>query len=128
MSAEPGDPRRGWVAGDVAAEFPDLRLLQLAVDAVPGRSPREIRQLLKDMSDRFRGAQAVAMRRQPVPWSYRVFFRQIGLDPDTTRTPIEAAAVDRLLKGGWRSQNLVDCGHNRPSRARVYCNRVAAHE
>jgi DNA/RNA-binding domain of Phe-tRNA-synthetase-like protein len=108
MSAEPGDPRRGWVAGDVAAEFPDLRLLQLAVDAVPGRSPREIRQQLKDMSDRFRGAQAVAMRRQPVPWSYRVFFRQIGLDPDTTRTPIEAAAVYRLLKGGWRSQNLVD--------------------
>jgi DNA/RNA-binding domain of Phe-tRNA-synthetase-like protein len=108
MSADPGDPRRGWVSGDVAAEFPELRLLQLPVDAVPGRSPREIRQQLKDMSDRFRGAQAVAMRRQPVPWSYRVFFRQIGLDPDTTRTPIEAAAVERLLKGGWRSQNLVD--------------------
>ena len=108
MSREPSEPRRGWVAGEVAAEFPELRLLELAVDAVPGRSPREVRQQLKDLSDRFRGAQAVAMRRQPVPWSYRVFFRQIGLDPDSTRTPIEAAAVDRLLKGGWRSQNIVD--------------------
>jgi DNA/RNA-binding domain of Phe-tRNA-synthetase-like protein len=108
MSAEPAEPRRGWVAGEVAAEFPELRLLELELDAVPGRSPKEIRQQLKDMSDRFKGAQAVAMRRQPVPWSYRVFFRQIGLDPDTTRTPIEAAAVDRLLKGGWRSKNIVD--------------------
>lgn len=108
MSAEPDEPRHGWVSSDVAAEFPDLRLLHLALDAVPGRSPREVRQQLKDLSDRFRGAQAVAMRRQPVPWAYRVFFRQIGLDPDTTRTPIEAAAVDRLIKGGWRSQNIVD--------------------
>jgi DNA/RNA-binding domain of Phe-tRNA-synthetase-like protein len=108
VSLEPGEPGRGWVSGDVASEFPDLRLLHLALDAVPGRSPREVRQQLKDLSDRFRGAQAVAMRRQPVPWAYRVFFRQIGLDPDTTRTPIEAAAIDRLLKGGWRSQNLVD--------------------
>jgi DNA/RNA-binding domain of Phe-tRNA-synthetase-like protein len=108
VSGEPGAPRHGWVAADVAAEFPELRILQLALDAVPGRSSREVRQQLKDLSDRFRGAQAVAMRRQPVPWSYRVFFRQIGLDPDSTRTPIEAAAVDRLLKGGWRSQNIVD--------------------
>jgi DNA/RNA-binding domain of Phe-tRNA-synthetase-like protein len=108
MSPEPSEPRRGWVAGEVAAEFAELHLLQLAVDAVPGRSPREVRQQLKDLSDRFRGAQAVAMRRQPVPWAYRVFFRQIGLDPDATRTPIEAAAVERLVKGGWRSQNIVD--------------------
>jgi DNA/RNA-binding domain of Phe-tRNA-synthetase-like protein len=108
MSREPGDPRGGWVAGEVAAEFPELRLLELEVECVPGKSPKEIRQQLKDMSDRFKGAQAVALRRQPVPWAYRVFFRQIGLDPDTTRTPIEAAAVDRLLKGGWRSRNIVD--------------------
>jgi DNA/RNA-binding domain of Phe-tRNA-synthetase-like protein len=108
VSAEPGEPGRGWISGDVAAEFADLRLLHLELEASPGRSPREVRQQLKDLSDRFRGAQAVAMRRQPVPWAYRVFFRQIGLDPDTTRTPIEAAAVERLLKGGWRSQNIVD--------------------
>ena len=107
-SREPGEPERGWVSPDVASEFPELRLLHLGVEAVPGRSPREVRQQLKDLSDRFRGAQAVAMRRQPVPWAYRVFFRQIGLDPDTTRTPIEAAAVERLVKGGWRSQNLLD--------------------
>lgn len=102
------DPTPGWVADDVRAEFPDLRLLNLVVDCAPRRSPPEIRWRLDDLSDRFGGQQAVAMRRSAIPSAYRVFFRQIGLDPDVTRTPIEAAALDRLVKGGWRSQNLLD--------------------
>ena len=102
------EPIPGWVADDVRAEFPDLRVLVLTLDAAPGRSPPEIRQRLEDLSDRFRGPQAVALRRSPIPWAYRVFFRQIGLNPDVTRTPIEAAAVDRLVRGGWRSENLLD--------------------
>jgi DNA/RNA-binding domain of Phe-tRNA-synthetase-like protein len=48
------------------------------------------------------------MRQQPVPWAYRVFFRHIGLDPDVTRTPVEQAAVDRLVAGEFRSKNLLD--------------------
>lgn len=47
------------------------------------------------------------MRRDPVPHAYRVFFRTIGLDPDTTRTPIEAAAVQRLMEGGFTSRGLL---------------------
>ena len=108
MTGAGPEPRRGWVADDVRAEYPDLRLLALPVDARPTRSRPEVRRRLRELSDRFRGAQAVALRRSPVPWAYRVFFRQIGLDPDVTRTPIEASAVDRLIRGGWRSESLLD--------------------
>jgi DNA/RNA-binding domain of Phe-tRNA-synthetase-like protein len=43
-----------------------------------------------------------------VPWAYRVFSRQVGIDPDTDRTPAEQVALDRLKWGGFRSRNLVD--------------------
>jgi DNA/RNA-binding domain of Phe-tRNA-synthetase-like protein len=105
---EDPQPVAGAVAPEVASEFPELRLLSLTLDASSPRSPREVRQRLKDLSDRFRGAQAVAMRRQPIPWAYRVFYRHIGLDPDTDRPPMEALALERLLKGHFRSQSLLD--------------------
>ena len=48
------------------------------------------------------------MRQSPIPWAYRVFFRQVGIDPDAQRTPVEAAALERLLRGRYESQNLLD--------------------
>ena len=48
------------------------------------------------------------MRTQPIPSAYRTFFRQIGLDPDTTRIPSEAAAVARLLQGAFEPTTLVE--------------------
>jgi DNA/RNA-binding domain of Phe-tRNA-synthetase-like protein len=48
------------------------------------------------------------MRQDPVPWAYRVFFRQVGVDPDSDRTPVERIAVERLEHGGLRSSNLLD--------------------
>jgi DNA/RNA-binding domain of Phe-tRNA-synthetase-like protein len=48
------------------------------------------------------------MRERPIPWAYRVFFRQIGLDPDHTRTPIEQLALDRLHDGAFKSFGLPD--------------------
>jgi DNA/RNA-binding domain of Phe-tRNA-synthetase-like protein len=98
----------GWVDAEVAEEFPALRLLELPVTARPGRSPRSVRDRLKYLSNRFRGAQAVAQRQQPVPWAYRVFYRHVGLDPDAERTPAEAATLERLVKGGFKSENLLD--------------------
>ena len=98
----------GWVEPTLASEFPELRLHWLAVDARPGKSPPGVKERLRRLSERFRGAQAVEMRRQPVPWAYRVFFRHIGLDPDEDRTPVESIALARLLHGGYRSRNLVD--------------------
>jgi DNA/RNA-binding domain of Phe-tRNA-synthetase-like protein len=101
-------PQSGWVDAEVAEEFPELRLLELDVEAQPGRSPRSVRDRLKHLSSRFRGAQAVAQRQQPVPWAYRVFYRHVGLDPDAERTPAEAATLDRLVQGGFRSESLLD--------------------
>ena len=48
------------------------------------------------------------MRQDSVPWAYRVFSRQVGIDPDTDRTPVERIALERLRHGGLESRNLVD--------------------
>ncbi|HEX4624825.1 MAG TPA: phenylalanine--tRNA ligase beta subunit-related protein [Solirubrobacteraceae bacterium] len=102
------EPEAGWVDAEVADEFPELRLFELPVDARPGRTPRSVQERLRYLSSRFRGAQAVAQRQQPVPWAYRVFYRHVGLDPDADRTPAEAAMLDRLMHGGFKSDNLLD--------------------
>jgi DNA/RNA-binding domain of Phe-tRNA-synthetase-like protein len=102
------EPARGWVEAEVSEEFPELHLVELAVDAQPGRSPRSVHERLRYLSNRFRGAQAIAQRQEPVPWAYRVFYRHVGLDPDADRTPAEAAMLARLVKGGFQSENLLD--------------------
>ena len=102
------EPTLGWVDLEVADEFPELRLIEMPVDASPGRSPESVRDHLRYLSNRYRGAQAVAQRQAPVPWAYRVFYRHVGLDPDADRTPAEAAMLDRLMHGGFKSENLVD--------------------
>lgn len=99
-------PKLGWVAPHVAAEFPGLGISWVEVDGRPGRSPDPVRRRLRDVSDRFYGAHAIHMRERPIPWAYRVFFRQIGLDPDRTRTPIEQLALDRLQTGGFLTRGL----------------------
>ena len=98
----------GWVAGEVRAEFPELRLRTMLVERGSAKTPKAVRQRLRDMSDRFRGAQAIALRRAPVNSAYRVFYRHVGLDPDATRTPVEEAAVRRLVHGGFEATNLLD--------------------
>lgn len=99
----------GFVAPQIRDEFPGLRLDWLTVDCRhPRDSPREVKRRLRSLSNRYRGASVVAMRTQPIPHAYRTFFRQIGLDPDTNRIPSEAAAVTRLLRGGFTPSTLVD--------------------
>jgi len=96
----------GWVAPHVAAEFPGLGIAWIEVDGRPGRSPEPVERRLREASDRFYGAHAIHMRERPIPWAYRVFFRQIGLDPDRTRTPVEQLALDRLQDGGFKTRGL----------------------
>jgi DNA/RNA-binding domain of Phe-tRNA-synthetase-like protein len=100
--------RVGAVADDVHAEFPELALVFATVNALPGRTPEGIKERMRLLSNRFRGAQAIAMRQEAVPQAYRVFYRQVGLDPDAERTPVEAAAVQRLIQGAFKSRNLLD--------------------
>ncbi|MGE5280777.1 MAG: phenylalanine--tRNA ligase beta subunit-related protein [Chloroflexota bacterium] len=97
---------QGWVAPNLAEELPGLGIAWVVVDGRPGRSPEAVRRRLRDLSDRFYGGHAVHMRERPIPWAYRVFFRQIGLDPDETRTPVEQLALDRLHDGAFKARGM----------------------
>jgi DNA/RNA-binding domain of Phe-tRNA-synthetase-like protein len=108
-----GDPVAGWRAPEVERELPGLRVLaceaSYARERSPvGESPADVRERLHELSSRFRGARAVGVRREPVSGAYRVFFRQIGLDPDVVRTPIELAVLERMLRGGFVTAGLLE--------------------
>ncbi len=97
----------GFVAPELRAEFPGLRLHWTEVEASVRASPRDVRRRLRALSDRVGGAGVVAMRTQPIPHAYRAFFRQVGLDPDAARIPREEAAVRRLLAGRFQSRDTL---------------------
>jgi len=97
----------GFVEDALREEFPALRLSWITLEASRRASPRAVKQRLRSLSNRYRGGSVVAMRTQPIPHAYRSFFRHVGLDPDLARIPSEAAAVARLLQGGFRSEDLV---------------------
>jgi DNA/RNA-binding domain of Phe-tRNA-synthetase-like protein len=101
-------PERATIADELASEFPGLALHWVAIEAGSGKSPPEVRERLREMSNRISGAKAIQMRQEAVPWAYRVFFRQVGIDPDERRTPAEQIVLDRLKHGGFRSRNLLD--------------------
>jgi len=106
------EPTPGWRTREVEEDLPEVRLIQAEVELaceapLLADSPRQVRERLRELSNRFRGGRAVAVRREPVPAAYRVFFRHIGLDPDVVRTPIEAAVLERMLRGGFLSEGLL---------------------
>jgi DNA/RNA-binding domain of Phe-tRNA-synthetase-like protein len=102
------DAAAGFVADELRSEFPGLRLDWLTADATTKASPRDLKRRLRELSSRYRGANVIAMRTQPIPHAYRTFFRQIGLDPDATMIPSEQAAVRRLMQGQFTPNNLID--------------------
>jgi len=101
-------PEAGWVAAELREELPGLALRYLLVECGSGRSPRQVKDRLAQMSNRFSGPQVINLRHQPIPWAYRVFYRHIGLDPDEQPTPVEAVALERIKRGGFVSQSLLD--------------------
>ena len=105
-----GDPglEEGWVDRELALEFPELRLVCASAPAPGRRTPSAQRERLALLADRFHGARALTLRREPVPAAYRAFFRNVGLDPDAQRTPVEAAALDRLVQGGFVSRGPLE--------------------
>ena len=103
MSAEPVEC---LVEPEIAAELPGLRLWSFDIAGGNRPTPEELKERLRDMSSRFRGPQAIALRSKPIPHAYRVFFRHIGLDPDVDRVPVEAVVVERLKAGDFRSVSL----------------------
>jgi len=113
-AVDPPDPARpaahdGHVVEELRAELPGLGVVSLTLPAPRARrSPQGVRDHLAMLSTRFRGADALALRQRPVPHAYRVCFRHVGLDPDATHTPVEAAAIERLVQGGFVSRGLLD--------------------
>jgi DNA/RNA-binding domain of Phe-tRNA-synthetase-like protein len=108
-----GAPLAGWCAQEVSETFPQLQLYFVQVrlqgsGSLAAASPPGVRERLRGLSNRWSGAQAVMLRGQAVPSAYRVFFRNIGLDPDVQRTPLEQAVMQRLLKGGFLPCGLLD--------------------
>lgn len=109
----PPEPSVGWQAPEVEEELPGLRLLFSEVGvvrrrALTGTSPPDIEARMRELSNRVRGARAIGIRREPIPAAYRVFFRQVGIDPDLQRTPIEAAVVERMLRGGFLTGGMLE--------------------
>ena len=105
-------PVVGWCATEVEQELPELVLLSCPVEvrrrgALTGDSPDDVEARMRELSSRVRGPRAVSLRREPVPAAYRVFFRHIGIDPDVQRTPIEAAVLERMLRGGFPTGGLL---------------------
>ncbi|MFL5868437.1 MAG: phenylalanine--tRNA ligase beta subunit-related protein [Thermoleophilaceae bacterium] len=102
------DLQDGWVDPELADEFPELGLSYAAVDASPERTSKEVKERLRALSDRYTGGKVIHMRQDAIPWAYRVFYRQVGIDPDTQHTPAEGVALERLRAGGFVSRNSVD--------------------
>jgi DNA/RNA-binding domain of Phe-tRNA-synthetase-like protein len=101
-------PEAGFLAPELREELPGLALRYLSIERGSGRTPRHVKERLSHLSNRFSGPQAINLRHQPIPWAYRVFYRHIGLDPDEQPTPVEAVALERMKRGGFVSQSLLD--------------------
>jgi hypothetical protein len=100
----------GEVEPAIADELPGLGLLWCAFDVagdVTRRSPEALRARLRGLSDRHRGATAIALRSRTIPHAYRALFRHLGLDPDVDRIPVEGLMIERLTRGAYRSRGLL---------------------
>ena len=56
----------GWVEPELGEEFPQLSLVHARVEVHPGPSPRELKQRLRMLADRYTGGKVVHMRQDPV--------------------------------------------------------------
>lgn len=106
-------PVRGWRSEEVAEELPQLQLAVSIADVTraglrPGRLPRPLKERLRMLANRYNGARAINLRREPITAAYRVFYRHIGLDPDVVPTPIEEVVISRIMKGGIASRGLIE--------------------
>ncbi len=102
--------RSGWVEPALKAEFSGLGVTLAEVEAQSRRSPAGVKERLKHLSDITHGARALAQRREPIASAYRIFFRQIGIDPEEFRPPAEAAMLERMRAGRFKSRNTLDDG------------------
>ena len=109
------EPLLGWLdggdrAGAAGAARCSAREARIArEESATDLSPPDIRERLRDalkpLPRRPRGRRSGASRCRPPT---AIFFRHIGLDPDVAHTPIEAAVLERMLRGGFLSGGLLE--------------------
>jgi DNA/RNA-binding domain of Phe-tRNA-synthetase-like protein len=102
--------RRGWMEPSLREEFAGLALMLAEVAAQSRRSPQGVKERLRHLSNITHGARALGQRREPIASAYRIFFRQIGIDPENFRPPAEAAMLERMRAGRFKSRNTLDDG------------------
>jgi hypothetical protein len=106
-SPDSGSPiHSGWITDEVREEFPGLGLRYAIIAGGARRSPPIIKRRLEDISDEIDARRAIALRGRASAAAYRVFQRQIGLDPDLDRTPFEIAIVERMIRGAFLTRGL----------------------
>jgi AcrR family transcriptional regulator/DNA/RNA-binding domain of Phe-tRNA-synthetase-like protein len=86
---------RGAVAGDLRADFPELALWHVELAAKPRSSPEAVTRRLAAGGARLTGTDAIGTRSESTPGAYRVFARRVGVDPESTEQPVDAAALKR---------------------------------
>ncbi|UTI63616.1 hypothetical protein NBH00_20010 [Paraconexibacter antarcticus] len=97
----------GWVGAEVLAEFPGLGLAFLPVRLGDHRDAATTKARLAELEDYFSGPWLTGLAARPLTAAYRVFYRQVGLDPDADRTPVERLALTRLQHGSFASRGLL---------------------
>lgn len=99
-------PELGWVQAEVEDEFPGLALVTVEMPCRAQRTAPWVVHRLNDLANRITGPYALQVRQLPVPALHRAFYRQLGLDPDVRRTPLEQAIFDRLWTGGLLPEGM----------------------
>lgn len=97
-----GPAQLGWIATPIEDEFPGLALVTVEVPCTTARTAPWVVHRMTELANRITGPYALRVRELPVPALHRAFFRQLGLDPDVRRPPLEQAVFDRLWTGGFR--------------------------
>jgi DNA/RNA-binding domain of Phe-tRNA-synthetase-like protein len=103
-----GAPQLGWIQAEIEDEFPGLALVTVELSCRRGRTAPWVVHRMTDLANRITGAYALQVRQLPVPALHRAFFRQLGLDPDVRRPPLEQAVFDRLWTGGFIPDGMPD--------------------
>lgn len=101
-------PQLGWIEAQIEDEFPGLALVTVELPCTAKRTAPWVVHRLVAMADRITGPYALRVRQLPVPALYRAFYRQLGLDPDKRRPPLEQALFDRLWTGGFIPDGMPD--------------------
>lgn len=103
-----GAPQLGWIQAEIEEEFPGLALVTVEIPCRKKRTAPWVVHRMTDLANRITGAYALQVRQLPVPALHRAFFRQLGLDPDVRRPPLEQAVFDRLWTGGFVPDGMPD--------------------